>query len=87
MKDLLEHARLGISRFSDCHGFISGALHLSSDSTRLIQYLQWETEGNYVTCRDDPRWEEYPTTRIFLEHVEEGRATVDARTYAVVADS
>lgn len=87
MGDLVEHARLGLDRFSDCDGFVGGALHVSDDGTRLVQYLQWESEAAYIACRDDPRWDEIASTDQFATHVASGRAQIDARTYSVVADS
>ena len=85
--DLVEHARSGLDRFTDYDGFIGGALHISDDETRLVQYLQWASEKAYVECRDDPKWNEIATTARFADHVVAGRARVDARTYSVVAHS
>lgn len=87
MGDLVEHARSGVDHFSDCDGFIGGALHVSDDGTRLVQYLQWESEAAYVACRDHRMWDEIASTAQFAEHVAAGRAQIDARSYRVVADS
>jgi hypothetical protein len=88
LDDMLDHARLGVTTyFGDCEGFIGGALHLSTDRTRLVQYLQWESEAAYLRCRDDPRWDELDSTKKFLEHVTAGRAVIHARLYEVLADS
>ncbi|MGI9624864.1 MAG: hypothetical protein ACR2PK_18690 [Acidimicrobiales bacterium] len=87
LEELLEHAQLGLRRFPECDGFVSGALHISADRTRMIQYLQWESEAAYINCRDDSRWDEFESTRRFADHISAGRATLDARTYSVVAHS
>ena len=86
--DMLEHARLGITTdFRECEGFIAGALHVSTDRTRLVQYLQWDSEAAYLRCRDDPKWDELDSTKRFLNHISTGRALVDARLFEVLADS
>lgn len=88
LDDMLEHARRGVTTyFGECEGFVAGALHLSADRTRLVQYLQWESEAAYLRCRDDPRWDRLGSTKRFLDHVTAGRAVVDARPYEVLADS
>jgi len=88
MPELLEHARVGLDEmFRDCQGFIGGALHVSGDGTKLVQYLQWDSEALYIECRDHPRWNALASTQQFMEHVITGRAKVDARTYTVVADA
>lgn len=87
MADLVEHARFGLQRFPDYDGFLGGALHMSDDGTRLVQYLQWESQTSYAASRDDSRWDEAPSTRRFAEHVASGRALIDARTYEIVADT
>ncbi|NNF53092.1 MAG: hypothetical protein HKN03_01485 [Acidimicrobiales bacterium] len=86
--DMLEHARLGITTgFGECEGFIAGALHVSTDRTRLVQYLQWDSEAAYLRCRDDPKWDELGSTKTFMNHIRTGRALVDARLFEVLADS
>jgi hypothetical protein len=88
LEDMLAHARLGVTTyFGEYEGFIAGALHLSTDRTRLVQYLQWESEAAYLRCRDDPRWDHLDSTKRFLDHIAAGRALVDARVFEVVADS
>ena len=87
LDDLVEHARVGLERFPDYSGFLGGALHLSENGTRMIQYLQWESEATYVACRDDPRWDDLESTRLFAEHIGAGRAQMDVRLYAVIADA
>ena len=85
MTDLVAHARFGLDRFPESEGFIGGALHVSDDGTRLVQYLQWVSQALYEAARDDPKWDEAPSTRRFAEHVASGRASIDARIYVVVA--
>lgn len=85
MTDLIDHARLGLDRFPDFEGFVGGALHISDDETRLVQYLQFASEPSYEAARDDPTWDEAPSTRLFAEHVAAGRALIDVRVYTVVA--
>lgn len=84
MPALEAHARLGLDRFASYPGFIGGALHRSEDGLRLVQYLQWESEAEYLACRDDPAWDELSSTRAFMRAVSEGRAVVDARIFTVV---
>ncbi|RLW69671.1 MAG: hypothetical protein B6D68_01785 [spirochete symbiont of Stewartia floridana] len=81
------HARDGLVRFKEYKGFVSGALHKSTDGKRLIQYLQWETEADHLACMNDPRWDDRPSTRRFMEHVESGGAQTDVRVYEVVSSS
>jgi hypothetical protein len=83
--DMENHARRGLDRFAQIEGFISGALHKSTDGGRLIQYLQWRSKADHLACMNDPRWEEEESTRRFLEHVASGRATMDVRIYDVIA--
>ena len=88
LDDMLEHARLGVATyFGECEGFIAGALHVSADRTRIVQYLQWESEAAYLQCRDDPRWDALGSTRRFHDHITAGRALVDARLFEVLVDS
>ena len=87
MGDLLSHARMGLERFAEWEGFVAGALHLSQDGTRLVQYLQWASEEVYVRCRDAPVWEHLSSTRRFMAHVDAGRARVDARVFSVLASA
>ena len=87
MDDLVAHARHGIETFGELDGYVSGALHLSGDRGRLVQYLQWETRAHHEACMNDPRWDERDSTRRFMALVESGRATIDVRVYDVVAVS
>lgn len=87
-EDVERHARLGIDEhFARFDGFIAGALHVSGDGERLVQYLQWESEGAFVRCRDDPWWDELGSTKKFMEYVNAGGAVVDARGFTVIAES
>ena len=83
--DMESHARRGLGWFARFEGFVSGALHKSTDGGRLIQYLQWRSEADHLACMNDPRWDEEESTRSFLEHVVSGRATMDVRIYDVIA--
>ena len=85
MPALEDHARYGLARFPEFDGFISGTLHKSADGTRLVQYLCWRSEADHLACIDDPRWNDLPSTRRFLELVESGEARMDVRVYEVVA--
>ena len=87
MAVLEPHAREGLARFAKLKGLISGALHLSDDGRRLIQYLQWETEADHLACMNDPGWDELPSTKRFLEMVQSGRAKMHVQTYTVIAAS
>lgn len=84
MPDLRSHAAAGLDAFVRYPGFVGGALHVSNDGTRLVQYLQWTDRSAYVAARDDPAWDELESTRVFMDHVAAGRAVVDARVYEVV---
>lgn len=81
------HARLGLEKFSSYPGFRGGALHVSEDGCRLIQYLQWESMEEYRSCVEDPAWGDLPSTRFFLDTVASGKAQLDVRTYRVAATS
>ena len=85
LPDLIAHAAGGLERFGDCEGFVGGALHVSDDGTRLVQYVQWSSEEAYIACRDDPRWDGLASTELFMAHLAAGRALIDARVYRVVA--
>jgi quinol monooxygenase YgiN len=87
MSELEAHARVGIARFTEYDGFVSGALHRSDDGGRLVQYLQWRDEAAYRACIDDTAWDELESTRRFMQLARDGTTTVDARTYDVVAIS
>ena len=84
---LSAHARLGIERFSRFPGFLGGALHLSEDRGRIVQYLQWASESEYRACIDDPSWDELASTKTFMEAVHSGQAQLDARVFHVEAAS
>lgn len=77
------HAEAGLNRFPGYPGFVGGALHVSADGTRLVQYLQWSSEEEYLACVNDPRWDELPSTKVFMEAFETGSAIVDARAFTV----
>ncbi len=85
IEEMEPHARNGLTYFADMKGFVSGALHKSTDGKRLVQYLQWETEANHLACMDDSRWDDLPSTRTFMAHVESGAAKIDVRIYDVAA--
>ena len=65
MPELEEHAAAGLKLFAELNGFVSGALHKSSDGARLIQYLQWSSMADHQACMNDPQWEHLPSTRKF----------------------
>ena len=85
MPALREHAATGIRSFTRYSGYIAGALHVSADGTRLVQYLQWESEALYQACIADPGWDDLPSTQHFRAAVASGQATVDARSYGIEA--
>jgi hypothetical protein len=87
MSTLAAHASLGIERFPEFPGFLGGALHISSDQGRLVQYLQWASESEYLACLNDPIWDEPPSTQFFLKAVHSGGASLDARIFRVVTSS
>ncbi len=81
------HAKSGLTWFAGFDGLVSGALHKSNDGSRLVQYLQWESEADHLACMQDPRWDDLPSAARFMEFVNAGRATMDVRTYTVLATS
>ncbi len=85
IEEIKPHAQDGLRRFREFPGFISGSLHQSIDGGRLVQYLQWKTEADHLACMNDPRWEELPSARHFLETIAKRRAVLDVRTYRVEA--
>ena len=87
LADLVRHAKSGIERFPAYRGYVGGALHVSEDEERLIQYLQWESEEDYLACLNDPGWDRLDSSRTFLSAVESGRAKMDVRAYSVTVSS
>lgn len=87
MSGLEAHARRGLEWFAEYPGFVGGALHLSQDGLRLVQYLQWDSEKSYHQCIEDARWEENSSSQRFKALVASGDANVDVRIYEVVASS
>lgn len=85
LPSLEAHARIGITRFAEFPGYIGGALHVSSDHTRLVQYLQWDSESAYQACIDDPSWEDLSSTHEFMEAISAGQVRIDARIFRVAA--
>ena len=85
MADLESHARKGLELFAKRKGFISEALHKSTDGGRLVQYLQWETEKDHLECLNDPKWDAIPSTQRFMELVRSGQAKIDVRVYNVMS--
>ena len=84
MPHLRHHAVAGLDRFREYAGYLGGALHVSNDGSRLVQYLQWRSETDYRACVEDPAWDRLPSTALFLEAASTGEARVDARVFAVV---
>ena len=84
LAEMERHARRGLDEFGRFKGFVSGALHRSTDGGRLIQYLQWQTEADHLACMNDPRWDDEESTKRFMDHVESGRASLDVRVYEIV---
>ncbi len=84
MPELEAHAKSGLQRFSEFEGFVSGALHKSTDGLRLIQYLQWENEAAHLKCMNHPMWNDVPSTKRFMEIVESGRAKMVVRVVDIV---
>ena len=64
---------------------MSGVLHTNTDGTRLVQYLQWATEADYLACISDRRWSELPSSRRFLARIDAGEAVVDARIFTIAS--
>jgi hypothetical protein len=87
LADLVVHAQLGIDRFVDFQGYLGGALHLSEDGGRLVQYLQWASETDYLACINDPVWDELESAKSFLAAVESGAVRLDSRIFEVRAVS
>jgi hypothetical protein len=87
MDELVAHARVGIERFGEWAGFLDGALHVSEDGGRLVQYLRWASRWAYESCRDDPRWDELPSTARFMAIIASEDVSLDARIYEVVSRS
>jgi heme-degrading monooxygenase HmoA len=85
MPELETHAKSGLQRFSEFEGFISGALHKSTDGLRLIQYLQWKSEAAHLKCMNHPMWNDMPSTKRFMEIVKSGRAKMVVRVVDIVA--
>lgn len=84
MPALLSHASLGLERFPEYKGFRTGSLHVSMDGTRLIQYLEWDSEAEYEECVLDPVWDDLESTRRFMETVAQPDVQIDARAYRVL---
>ena len=84
---LADHARLGLEEFSRYPGFRGGALHVSDDGYRMVQYLQWESMEEYRACVEDPAWDDLPSTRAFMDTLASGRAHLDVRAFRVEATS
>jgi quinol monooxygenase YgiN len=64
-------------------GFISAAVHRSSDGTRVINYLQWESSGHLAAMQRSPEFQaiarrfagliEFEPHECEVAHVAEGR--------------
>ena len=87
LSELSVHARVGLGRFPAYPGYVGGALHVSEDGERMVQYLQWRSEEEFRACVDDPVWESLPSTATFLDAVSSGQAHMDLRSFHVVAVS
>ena len=87
LPDMVAHARAGLVALTDRPGFCDGRLHVSRDGRRLVLQQRWVSEAAYVRWRDDPRWNDLASTRVFMDHVAAGRARVDARTFDLVVDA
>lgn len=40
-------------------GFVSANLHMSDDGTRIVNYAQWRSQGDFETMQADPRAQEH----------------------------
>ena len=81
----VEHARSGLEQhFPTYPGFIVGALHESLTGQQIVQYLRWQSMKHYLACRDDPAWDERPTTSAFTAAVNAGDLALQEATYRVV---
>jgi len=87
MEPLEAHARLGLGRFPEFFGFVSGTLHKSGDGRRIVQYLLWESEEDYRACVDSSVWDALDSTRDFMRIIQSGSASMDVRVYEVVGQS
>ncbi len=85
MMEAQTHAAAGLEEFAQFDGFVSGATHFSTDGTRIVQYLQWQTQAHHEACMQDPRWGESESSRRFLELVGNGTLTVTVNVFDVVA--
>ncbi len=83
MTELEAHAAAGLAAFPSFPGFVAGALHVSDDGGRIVQYLQWASEADYRACMHDASWDDWPSARRVAALVEAGTARMDVRTYRV----
>ncbi len=85
MNEALTHAAAGLEDFAQFDGFVSGATHISTGGSRIVQYLQWQTQAHHESCMQDPRWGESESSRRFMELVGDGTLTISVNVFDVVA--
>ncbi len=65
-------------------GFVSSTIHRSVDGSKVLQYLQWESQEASDACMMSPDWQSEPAQR-FMELVQQGKATMEPAVYEIVS--
>ncbi len=64
-------------------GFISAALHKSTDGRRVVQYLQWDSVQSHEACMASPDFQA-AAAKNFMSFVEEHGVKMDVQVFDIV---
>lgn len=79
LEDVLRLARGNLPIFARQPGFISARIYCSHDRTRVLTWLQWETQADHEACMQSPDWAQCdPQFSVLLDR---GTMQMDVRTY------
>lgn len=82
-QDVLRLAEGHLPIFAQQPGFIAAQVYYSHDQTRVLTFLQWETQADHEACMQSPDWAQAnPQFTVLLD---KGTMQMDVRTYEVAA--
>ena len=80
--ELVSLARDVLPAFARQPGFVSSALHKSTDGARVVNYLRWQSEADHLACMQSADVAEAGVG--FMAFVEGRKVSIDIGVYDVV---
>ncbi len=81
--ELIDLCQQNLSVFKAQPGFVSGTLLRSSDGSAVVNYLRWRSEADHLACMNSP--DVAARGKALVDFLEAGRATLEVKTYEMVA--